>query len=102
MSNKNSTIRVVLILMAILSVVLAVVCALKLEKNVVEDTPQSDLSDYGSEIPSVEQGDGLIYDDDGTVEMDSIPNGVLTSGADVASGADAAEEADTAADQNAQ
>lgn len=84
MSNKNSTTRVVLVLMAILSVVLAVVCVLKTDKN-VEEKPQSDLSDYGNDIPSVDQGDGgLIFDDDGTVEMDSIPNDAIPSGSDAA------------------
>lgn len=83
MSNKYSTTRVVLVLMAILSVVLAVVCVLNTDKN-VEDKPQSDLSDYGNDIPSVDQGDGLVFDDDGTVEMDSIPNDAMTSGGDAA------------------
>ena len=84
MSNKNSTTRVVLVLMAILSVVLAVVCVLKTDKN-VEEKPQSDLSDYGNDIPSVDQGDGgLVFEDDGTVEMDSIPNDAVPSGGDAA------------------
>ena len=62
---------------------LAVVCILRTDKN-VEEKPQSDLSDYGNEIPSVDQGDGgLVFDDDGTVEMDSIPNDAI-SGSDAA------------------
>ncbi len=85
MSNKYSTTRVVIVLLAILSVVLAVVCVLKNSKN-TEDKPQSDLSDYGNDIPSVDQGDGgLVFDDDGTVEMDSIPNDAIVSGGDAAS-----------------
>lgn len=91
MSNKSSTTRMVIVLMAIVSVVLAVVCILRTEKTVEEDT-QSDLSGYGTEIPSVDQGDdGLIFDDDATVEMDSIPNDAMTSGGDAAEPASTAD-----------
>jgi len=92
MNNKNSTTRVALVLMAILAVILAVVCILRTEKTVEEDT-QSDLSGYGTEDPSVNQGAaGLIFEDDATVEMDSIPNdAMITSGGDVSEPASTAD-----------
>jgi|GEM_PF-1705302 len=84
--NKNSIIRMVLILLAIAAVVLTVVQVIRLSDS-GDDQPQADLSGYGSQtddIPSVSQSDGLYFEDDGTMEMDSIPNDALTSGADAA------------------
>ncbi len=72
--------RVVLIFLAIVSVVLAVVHIIGLTKG--EDAAQADLSEYGSQ-PEVSESDGLIFDDDATLEMDSIPNSAMVSGADV-------------------
>ncbi len=90
--NKNSIIRMVLILMAVASVVLAAVQVVRLSnKEENNDVPQTDLSGYGSEDDSsMDSGDGVIIEDDGTLEMDSIPNGLLTSGSDAVSGTDAA------------
>jgi len=87
--NKNSVIRMILILLAVASVVLTAFQVIKLTGK-EEDTPQTDLSGYGSEDDSsIESGDGVIIEDDGTLEMDSIPNGLLTSGSDAVSDADA-------------
>lgn len=90
--NKSSVIRMVLILLAVASVVLTAVQVIKLSgKDKQEDAPQADLSGYGTEADTpVSSSSDIIIDDDATVEMDSIPNGVVTSGGDtVVSGADA-------------
>ncbi len=87
--NKYSTIRVAIIFLAIASVVLSVVHILKLSGS-AEETPQADLSQYGTET-DYGASDELIYDDDSTVEMESIPNDAVVSGADV-SAADVPEE----------
>ena len=90
--SKYSTMRVAIIFLAIVSIVLAAVHVVGLTKDEGDDRPQADLSVYGSE-PEVSQSDGLIFDDDATMEMDSIPNDAMTSGADV-SGADVVSAAD--------
>lgn len=82
--NKNSVIRVVLILGAILSIVLAVITFFHLSDGAEEDdAPQADLSGYGESTEPTDYSDGLIFEDDSTVEMDSIPNDAITSGGDV-------------------
>lgn len=84
-NSKYSTMRVVLIFLAIVSVVLGVMRVVKLTGQKQEDQ-QTDLSGYGSQTDDYSSND-IYYDDDSTVEMDSIPNDAMTSGSDV-SGAD--------------
>lgn len=84
--SKYSTMRVALIFLAIVSVVLAAIHIMGLVGS-EEETPQTDLSGYGTQ-EDVAGSNDLIITDDGTVEMDSIPNDAMTSGADV-SGTDA-------------
>ena len=84
--SKSSTMRVALIFLAIASVVLGVVQVIRLSGSSEEDKPQADLSGYGTQTDT-ENSDGLIFEDDATMEMDSIPNEAMTSGTDV-SGAD--------------
>ena len=80
-NSKYSTMRVVLILLAIVSVVLGVMRVVKLTGS-GQDKPQTDLSGYGTQADSDSSG-GIYYEDDDTVEMDSIPNDAMTSGGDV-------------------
>lgn len=87
-NNKYSTMRVVLIFLAIVSVVLAVIHVVRLTgENSNIDDAQTDLSGYGTLTPE-NDSDQILYDDDNTVEMESIPNGAMTSGSDAASGSD--------------
>lgn len=100
--KKNSVIRVALILMAVLSVVLAAVQIVRSGDEKPEDNPQADLSGYGESTPTDDYSGDLVYDDESTLEMDSIPNDAMTSGGDV-SGADVsasdAEPADEGEDE---
>jgi len=86
-NSKYNTWRIAIIFLAIVSVVLAAIHIVGLAGDSSEgDDVQTDLSGYG-DTSSTSNSDGLIYEDDGTVEMDSIPNDAMTSGSDT-SGSD--------------
>lgn len=82
-TDRSGGTRVAIILLAIVSVVLAVVFAVnKLGEE--KPTEQADLSGYGISEPTQYGGtsgsDDVIYEDDGTTEMDSIPNEAVSGG----------------------
>lgn len=80
-SNNSGIARIIIIVLAIASLVLAVVHVNSLRSEGGSgQTIQNDISDYGNEQLG---SDDIYYEDDGTLEMDSIPNGVLTSGSDL-------------------
>ena len=82
--KRNSMTRVILILLAVAAVVLAVIQIVRSNGTETEETtPQADLSGYGELTGGDSTQDDIFYEDDSTLEMDSIPNDALVSGGEV-------------------